>query len=78
MQDAKDSKYSKLSVASKKSIKKNSARWNEQRKAQGLQKRMNLIGRADEIDLINAAVAKVGKSKIKSLVEICQQFLENK
>ncbi|STZ77199.1 hypothetical protein [Bergeriella denitrificans] len=62
---------------SKKLRAKTAAAHNKAKLASGERKTLSLNGKAEEIDTINAAIAKAGGSKVKALSAICAFYLEN-
>lgn len=71
-------KYSDLTPKSKESISKTSALRNKKLREAGVQKQFNVTCSLDDFEIISRAIAKAGQpTKIKSLVKICQEFLDN-
>lgn len=69
--------YSKLSEKAKKSIITNANKYNKKKREAGEYKQLSIAGKAQEIETIRNAIQITGKSNIKGLFEICQQFIDN-
>lgn len=64
-----------LSEHSKKLRAATAAKFNQEKLASGEYRRISLQGKAQDLDIIDAAIAKAGGSRVQALAKICREWL---
>ncbi|STQ99863.1 Uncharacterised protein [Kingella potus] len=60
---------------SKKLRQQTAAKWQREKLASGERRTMTINGKAAEMDIIDAAIAKAGGSRTQALLKICKEWL---
>lgn len=61
---------------SKKLRQQTAAKWQREKLASGERRTFTVNGKAAEMDIIDAAIAKAGGSRTQALLKICREWME--